>query len=358
MARATGDEKHDESSTSTLDALARPVRAGPPRRPVEPRVAGARPVHLEQGPRAGRVLRDPRAPRLLPGRSGSTTSWSGAASSGAIPTERWCPGVEASTGSLGHGLPMSVGVALALPARKGSSDQRVVVLTGDAELNEGSNWEAILLAPALHLTNLTLLVIDNHSSQPAHGAVGRQARVVRLVGARRRRTRSRRARSGAHRSRPRPADGGRRRYPGGRVVSGLSMRERAGETAADLLDEDPARRRRARGDQHRSVRASPPGPPGARRQRRDHGADDGRRRGGVRDGGVPAHRPHDHAVPRRTPARADQARLRVPGAGGDVRVGGRLVRLHERGVHASFARRRAGDVDGPGDGGARAGNAG
>jgi transketolase len=38
------------------------------------------------------------------------------------------------------------------------------VLCGDAELNEGSNWEAIMLAPSLALSNLTLLVIDNHSS--------------------------------------------------------------------------------------------------------------------------------------------------------------------------------------------------
>jgi transketolase len=58
---------------------------------------------------------------------------------------------------------MGVGVALALRAR-GLADQRVVVLVGDAELHEGSNWEAILLAPALELGNLTLLVIDNHSS--------------------------------------------------------------------------------------------------------------------------------------------------------------------------------------------------
>ena len=38
------------------------------------------------------------------------------------------------------------------------------MLCGDAELNEGSNWESVLLAPYLNLTNLTLLVIDNHSS--------------------------------------------------------------------------------------------------------------------------------------------------------------------------------------------------
>ena len=82
---------------------------------------------------------------------------------GSHPDRELVPGVEASTGSFGHGLPMSIGVALALRAA-GRTEQRVVVLTGDAELNEGSNWEAILLAPALHLTNLTLLVVDNHSS--------------------------------------------------------------------------------------------------------------------------------------------------------------------------------------------------
>jgi transketolase len=43
-------------------------------------------------------------------------------------------------------------------------EPRVVVLTGDAELNEGSNWESILLAPQLGLDNLTLVVVDNHSS--------------------------------------------------------------------------------------------------------------------------------------------------------------------------------------------------
>ena len=56
-----------------------------------------------------------------------------------------------------------MGSTLALRA-KGSPDQRVVVLCGDAELNEGSNWESILFAPRRRLTNLTLLVIDNHSS--------------------------------------------------------------------------------------------------------------------------------------------------------------------------------------------------
>ena len=101
-------------------------------------------------------------------------SWSSAAGSGRTPIARWCPGIEASTGSLGHGLPMAVGVAQALRA-KGLAEKRVVVLCGDAELNEGSNWEAITLAPELGLANLTLLVIDNHS---AHRSSQRRGRTV------------------------------------------------------------------------------------------------------------------------------------------------------------------------------------
>jgi transketolase len=58
---------------------------------------------------------------------------------------------------------MGTGIALAVRA-KGLLTQRVVVLCGDAELNEGSNWEPIQLAPHLELGNLTLLVVDNHSS--------------------------------------------------------------------------------------------------------------------------------------------------------------------------------------------------
>jgi len=82
---------------------------------------------------------------------------------GGHPDRNRVPGVEASTGSLGHGLPMAVGVAYALRAR-GADEQRVFVLTGDAELNEGSNWEAILHAGSVGLSNLTLIVVDNRSS--------------------------------------------------------------------------------------------------------------------------------------------------------------------------------------------------
>jgi transketolase len=72
------------------------------------------------------------------------------------------PGVEISSGSLGHGLPLAVGTALGLRAQGLSS--RVVVLVGDAELDEGSNHEAVELAGALALANLTVVVVDNHSS--------------------------------------------------------------------------------------------------------------------------------------------------------------------------------------------------
>lgn len=69
------------------------------------------------------------------------------------------PGVEFSTGSLGHGLPVACGVALA-----GKTDQkpyRVFVMLSDGELDEGSNWEAILFAPHSQLDNLVAIVDYN-----------------------------------------------------------------------------------------------------------------------------------------------------------------------------------------------------
>ncbi|MGV3618482.1 MAG: transketolase [Fimbriimonas sp.] len=65
------------------------------------------------------------------------------------------PGVELSTGSLGHGLPVGCGLALAMPKT------RVVVLCGDGEMAEGSVWEALLFAAHHRLTNLTLIVDAN-----------------------------------------------------------------------------------------------------------------------------------------------------------------------------------------------------
>jgi transketolase len=69
------------------------------------------------------------------------------------------PGIEASTGSLGHGLPMSVGMALA--AKMDGKDYLCVPLLGDGECQEGSIWEAAMLAGHHHLDNLIVIVDRN-----------------------------------------------------------------------------------------------------------------------------------------------------------------------------------------------------
>ncbi len=69
------------------------------------------------------------------------------------------PGVEFSSGSLGHGLSVACGVALA--AKRENRPFRTFVLASDGELDEGSNWEAILFAPQHRLDNLVLIVDYN-----------------------------------------------------------------------------------------------------------------------------------------------------------------------------------------------------
>ena len=74
-------------------------------------------------------------------------------------------GVEANTGPLGHGLPIAVGDALA--AKIDGSPRRVFVLTGDGELQEGSNWEALMAAAQFKLDNLIVVADRNHLQQGA-----------------------------------------------------------------------------------------------------------------------------------------------------------------------------------------------
>ncbi len=69
------------------------------------------------------------------------------------------PGVELSTGSLGHGLPVGCGMALA--GKREGHPYRVFVMLSDGELDEGSNWEAILFAPQHQLDNLVAIVDYN-----------------------------------------------------------------------------------------------------------------------------------------------------------------------------------------------------
>jgi len=69
------------------------------------------------------------------------------------------PGIEASTGALGHGMPIGVGMALA--AKLHNRKSRVVVLVGDGESNEGSIWEAAMSAAKHKLSNLTVIIDYN-----------------------------------------------------------------------------------------------------------------------------------------------------------------------------------------------------
>lgn len=71
-------------------------------------------------------------------------------------------GVDFTTGSLGHGLPIGVGATLA--ARMQGSDRRVYVLLSDAECDEGSLWEAVMLAAHLRLKNL-IAIVDLNGQQ-------------------------------------------------------------------------------------------------------------------------------------------------------------------------------------------------
>ena len=93
---------------------------------------------------------------------------------GGHPDRNRVPGIEVSTGSLGHGFPMAIGVALGLKAKK--NQRRVYVLIGDGESNEGSVWESVLLAGDLGLANLTAVLINNHSSTRNLGDVAAKFR--------------------------------------------------------------------------------------------------------------------------------------------------------------------------------------
>lgn len=83
-------------------------------------------------------------------------------------THHGVPGVESTTGSLGQGLSLACGMALA--ARRHGAAHRVVALTSDGEQQEGSTWEAVLFAAHQHLDNLTVLVDVNRTQ--ADGDLG------------------------------------------------------------------------------------------------------------------------------------------------------------------------------------------
>jgi transketolase len=161
MSAMTGDEKHSAAATSTLDAIW----------VLYDRVLDVTPETIEDPARDRFYLSKGHGPMayyatlvakgFVP--EGWLAGWASFASPlGHHPDRALVPGVEISSGSLGHGLPLAVGTALGLRAQGLGS--RVVVLVGDAELDEGSNHEAIELAGALGLDALTVVVIDNASA--------------------------------------------------------------------------------------------------------------------------------------------------------------------------------------------------
>jgi transketolase len=161
MGLASGDEKHDPSAYSTLEVLW----------VLYDRILNYDPSNPENEGRDRFIMSKGHGPLVLyailaqkgffpAGELERFLEWEGIL--GGHPDRNRVPGVETSTGSLGHGFPMAIGVALALKAK--GIDPRVYVLIGDGEANEGSVWEAVLLAGDLGLSNLTAILIDNRSS--------------------------------------------------------------------------------------------------------------------------------------------------------------------------------------------------
>ncbi|RRO16041.1 transketolase [Saccharopolyspora rhizosphaerae] len=162
MTRMTGDEKHDAAATSTLDVLwvlydqvlsVAPDRVDDPERDRFLLSKGHGPMAYYAVLAAKGFLDPAELDRF--GEFDSRL--------GFHPDRVLAPGVEISSGSLGHGLPLALGVSLGLRTR-GLHRPRVVVLVGDAELDEGSNHEAIQVAGRWGLDRLTTVVVDNRSS--------------------------------------------------------------------------------------------------------------------------------------------------------------------------------------------------
>jgi len=159
MTLMTGDEKHGSSATSTLDVLwvlyDRVLRVNP-EDPTD----------------------ESRDRFLLSKGHGPMAYYAVLAAKGFIPTDvlksfgeydsilgqhpdrTLIPGVEIASGSLGHGLPIALGMSAALDL-KGADGPRVFCLIGDAEFDEGSNHEAVVLAGRMGISRLTVCVIDN-----------------------------------------------------------------------------------------------------------------------------------------------------------------------------------------------------
>jgi transketolase len=162
IALMTGDEKHDLASLSTVDVIwvlyDRVLRVSPSTARSESRdwfylSKGHGPMAYYAVLTAKGFIRADELPRY--GRFESLL--------GQHPDRNLVPGAAISSGSLGHGLPLGVGTALGLRAM-GLTKDRVFVLTGDGELDEGSGHEAIAFAGRAGLDSLHCVVVDNSSA--------------------------------------------------------------------------------------------------------------------------------------------------------------------------------------------------
>jgi transketolase len=162
MSLLTGDEKHGPAATSTLDVLW----------VLYDRVLRVTPGTADAADRDRFLLSKGHGPMayyaVLTAKGFIPEEWLPAFGSfdsplGHHPDRLLVPGAEIGSGSLGHGLPLAVGSALGLRAQ-GLTDSRVWVLVGDAELDEGSNHEALAYAGATGLEGLHVVAVDNSSA--------------------------------------------------------------------------------------------------------------------------------------------------------------------------------------------------
>lgn len=172
MSMMTGDEKHTEAATSTLDVIWT----------LYDRVLSVDPARLADPGRDRFLLSKGHGPMayyaVLAAKGFIDVSHLSAYGSfdsllGQHPDRLLLPGVEISSGSLGHGLPIAVGMSLGLELDGGAA--RVFCLVGDGELDEGSNHEAIVVAGRLSLERLTVVVVDNRNALLGwEGGIGRR----------------------------------------------------------------------------------------------------------------------------------------------------------------------------------------
>ncbi|MBO1329751.1 transketolase [Streptomyces sp. VRA16 Mangrove soil] len=162
MQLMTGDEKHGPSATSTLDVLW----------VLYDQVLRVAPEAVDEPERDRFLLSKGHGPMayyaVLAAKGFVPVAWLSGFGSfesrlGQHPDRMLVPGVEIGSGSLGHGLPIAVGTALGLRAQ-GLVEPAVWTLVGDAELDEGSNHEAIAFAGAVGIERLHAVVADNLSA--------------------------------------------------------------------------------------------------------------------------------------------------------------------------------------------------